>query len=91
MSEVKHTGSAGGEIAVKVNLRKIGNSLGVLLPKQLMDELGLTTGDELELKLSDPRADERWQSLLALKGIWKSTGEKVSKFERDKSDRVDDL
>lgn len=48
-------------------IRKVGNSLGVILPKQLIDELHLKTGDKisierkgsnLELKPIDPEFEE---------------------------------
>ncbi len=34
---------------MKVRIRRVGNSLGVLLPKALLDTWGLGEGDELEL------------------------------------------
>jgi len=48
-------------------IRKVGNSLGVILPKQLIDELHLKTGDKiaierkgnnLELRPVDPEFEE---------------------------------
>lgn len=48
-------------------IRKIGNSLGVILPKQLIEELHLKTGDKvsierkganLELRPVDPEFEE---------------------------------
>jgi len=48
-------------------IRKIGNSLGVILPKQVIDELHLKTGDKvsidrkganLELRPIDPEFEE---------------------------------
>jgi putative addiction module antidote len=48
-------------------IRKVGNSLGVILPKQLIEELHLKTGDKvkierkgsnLELRPVDPEFDE---------------------------------
>ncbi len=53
---------------METKIRKIGNSLGVTLPKQLIDELHLKSGDKLtieknganlELKPMDP-AFEEW-------------------------------
>lgn len=34
---------------MKVKIRKIGNSLGILLPKDTLTLLGLGAGDEVEL------------------------------------------
>lgn len=36
-------------------LRKIGNSTGLLLPRPLLGELGVTAGSELDLKVEDGR------------------------------------
>lgn len=35
---------------MEAKIRKIGNSLGVILPKQLIDELHLKTGDILSIE-----------------------------------------
>lgn len=52
---------------METKIRKIGNSLGVTLPKQLLDELHLKSGDKLtivkngpnlELKPLDPEFEE---------------------------------
>ena len=42
---------------MKVKIRKIGNSLGILLPKDVLDLLGLTDGDEIELTTKEKRID----------------------------------
>ena len=53
--------------AMETKIRKIGNSLGVTLPKQLIDELHLKSGDKvtivkrgenIELKPVDPDFEE---------------------------------
>ncbi|MEX0724141.1 MAG: AbrB/MazE/SpoVT family DNA-binding domain-containing protein [Gracilimonas sp.] len=38
---------------MEAKIRKIGNSLGVILPKQLIDELHLKNGDKLSIERSD--------------------------------------
>lgn len=52
---------------MEAKIRKIGNSLGVILPKQVIDELHLKTGDKvsierrgfnLELRPVDPEFEE---------------------------------
>ena len=52
---------------MEAKIRKIGNSLGVILPKQLIDDLHLKTGDKvnierkgsnLELRPVDPEFEE---------------------------------
>ena len=34
------------------HIRKLGNSQGVIIPKPLLDEIGLKTGDPVELKVN---------------------------------------
>ncbi|MCC5940378.1 MAG: AbrB/MazE/SpoVT family DNA-binding domain-containing protein, partial [Balneolaceae bacterium] len=34
---------------MEAKIRKIGNSLGVILPKQVIDELHLKTGDKVSI------------------------------------------
>lgn len=55
------------ELIMETKIRKIGNNLGVTLPKQLIDELHLQSGDTLtiekkgsilELKPVDPEFEE---------------------------------
>jgi antitoxin MazE len=36
-------------------LRKLGNSAGVIIPKAILDELDLSAGDAVELRLEDGR------------------------------------
>lgn len=38
---------------MEAKIRKIGNSLGVLLPKQLIEELHLKAGDKLSIEKTD--------------------------------------
>ncbi|CAN7554178.1 AbrB/MazE/SpoVT family DNA-binding domain-containing protein [Pararhizobium sp. LjRoot238] len=38
---------------MNVTIRKIGNSEGVIIPKEVLDRLGLKTGDELSLQEVD--------------------------------------
>lgn len=37
----------------RVKIRKVGNSLGVLLPREMLDRLSLREGDELYLSEDD--------------------------------------
>jgi len=34
---------------MNITLRKIGNSDGIIIPKEMLNEVGLRTGDQLEL------------------------------------------
>lgn len=36
-------------------LRKMGNSTGIILPKSLLGELGMTTGQAMDLRVEDGR------------------------------------
>ncbi|MBX5065451.1 AbrB/MazE/SpoVT family DNA-binding domain-containing protein [Rhizobium lentis] len=38
---------------MNVTIRKIGNSEGVIIPKEVLDRLGLKTGDSLELEMQN--------------------------------------
>lgn len=38
---------------MNVTIRKIGNSEGVIIPKEVLDRLGLKAGDEMEISTKD--------------------------------------
>ncbi|ARO29577.1 AbrB/SpoV domain-containing protein [Rhizobium sp. NXC14] len=38
---------------MNVTIREIGNSEGVIIPKEILDRLGLKTGDSLELQMEN--------------------------------------
>ena len=38
---------------MNIMLRKIGNSVGVIIPKETLDRFGLKEGDELDLQAKD--------------------------------------
>jgi putative addiction module antidote len=42
---------------METKIRKIGNSLGVTLPKQLIDELHLKSGDKLTIEKNGPNLE----------------------------------
>jgi putative addiction module antidote len=48
----KIEGDPRGQVVGKVELKKIGNSTGVLLPKELMARLNLSVGDKFYATLS---------------------------------------
>ncbi len=37
----------------KVKIRKIGNSMGIILPKDVLDLMKLSEGDEIEIDLEE--------------------------------------
>ncbi len=42
---------------MNVTIRKIGNSEGVILPKDVLDQMGLKAGDTLTVRVSDNRLE----------------------------------
>ncbi|HKX77058.1 MAG TPA: AbrB/MazE/SpoVT family DNA-binding domain-containing protein [Novosphingobium sp.] len=40
-------------LALRTTLRKMGNSTGLILPKPILDQLGLSSGAKMELRLED--------------------------------------
>jgi putative addiction module antidote len=44
---------------MEAKIRKIGNSLGVILPKQVIDELHLKTGDKVSIDRKGPNLELR--------------------------------
>ena len=68
------------ETVFKVKVRRIGSSLGVLIPKRMIDKKKIKEGEEIEISLL-----KRRKELIAKAfGIAKGAGP----FERDNSDRV---
>jgi antitoxin MazE len=43
------------EVAVRVAIRKLGNSSGVIIPKTMLAELGVAAGDAVDLSLEQGR------------------------------------
>jgi antitoxin MazE len=43
------------EIAMRAAVRKLGNSSGVILPKSLLNEIGVAVGDTLDMTLEEGR------------------------------------
>lgn len=71
-----------GEV-IKVKVRKIGTSLGVLIPKRVIETMAIKEGQEVEIALLERR----------LELIEKLAGSVKSKrpFVRDKTDRLEKL
>lgn len=40
---------------MNVTIRKIGNSEGVIIPKELLEQLGVQAGDELDIRVEHDR------------------------------------
>ena len=66
----------------KAKVRKVGTSLGVLIPKQVIEEGEIKEGQEVELSLLKRRKlEEVWKLIGTAKG--------TKPFERDRIDRLD--
>ncbi len=66
----------------KVKVRKVGTSLGVLIPKELAGENEIKEGEEIEVSLLKKR---RIGEIEKMFGIAKGT----KPFKRDRTDRLD--
>ena len=67
----------------KVKVRKVGDSLGFLIPKEIADKESIKAGDEIEVGILKRR---KLDALLKkLMGSAKGAGP----FERDREDRLD--
>jgi antitoxin component of MazEF toxin-antitoxin module len=67
----------------EARLRKIGNSLGILVPSQIIEGLGIRRGDVIHVVIPLYETAKRNDLLLELTGIDK----KKSRFTREKEDR----
>lgn len=63
-------------------LRRVGNSLSVLVPKKALEDLGVAEGDEVEVALFPPAAErrKRWKAAIgSVPGL--------GPFQRERKDR----
>ncbi len=67
----------------EARLRKIGNSLGILVPSNIIEGLGFHKGDVIHVAIPPAGTIKRNEILLELTGIDK----KKSSFIREKEDR----
>ena len=67
----------------EAKLRKIGNSLGVIIPSEIIEELGYHRGDVVHIAIPPVNGDKRNELILKMAGIYK----KKLHFKRDKGDR----
>ena len=66
----------------KAKVRKVGTSLGILIPKEVIEEEKIKEGQEIELNLLKRRKlEEVWKLIGTAKG--------TKPFERDRIDRLD--
>ena len=67
----------------EARLRKIGNSLGVLIPSHIIEELRFQKGDVIHIAIPPAETMKRNEILFELTGVDK----KKSSFKREKEDR----
>ena len=67
----------------EAKLRKIGNSLGVIIPARIIEELHFHSGDTVHLAIPPSENGKRNKLILALAGI--DSGK--PSFKREKEDR----
>ena len=66
----------------KAKIRKVDSSLGILIPKEVIEKQKIKEGEEVEVELLKQR---KLEEVLRLIGTAKDT----KPFERDGTDRVD--
>jgi len=67
----------------ETKLRRVGNSLGIIIPNSLIRELGFGDGDTIQVAISCSDMATRNNKLAAFIGVEKGK----RKFTRDKGDR----
>ena len=67
----------------EAKLRKIGNSLGVIIPSNLIEELGVHRGDMIHVAIPVISNEKRNELLRRIAGTY----QKTKAFKRDKEDR----
>lgn len=67
----------------EARLRKIGNSLGILVPSNIIEELGFRKGDVIHVAIPPSETSKRNEILFELTGVDK----KKTSFKREKEDR----
>lgn len=66
----------------RARLRRVGNSLSVLVPKKALDELHVAEGDEVEVALFPPPPERRRRL-----DAWVGSIPGLAPFERERQDR----
>jgi hypothetical protein len=67
----------------EAKLRRIGNSLGIIIPAELIDEMDYHEGDVVKVMIPPADIEQRNQALLGLAGIYRGK----RPFRREKGDR----
>lgn len=67
----------------EAKLRRIGNSVGVIIPAEIIEALGFDIGDVVHIAIPPSSKEKRNKAIMKLAGMYK----KASSFKRDKRDR----
>ena len=67
----------------QVKLVNIGNSLGFIIPSEIVRERGLQEGDIVQFEILPTSLEERNEKIRKMVGIYKGT----APFKREKEDR----
>lgn len=60
---------------LELKIRRVGSSLGVLLPKKALDEAGIREGDRIEIPRIAPRAAHDYYGIWARDPVRIETGD----------------
>lgn len=67
----------------QVKLVNIGNSLGFIIPSEIVKERGLQEGDLVQIEILPTSLEKRNEKIMKMAGIYKGT----APFKREKEDR----
>jgi antitoxin component of MazEF toxin-antitoxin module len=67
----------------QVKLEEIGDSLGFIIPSEIVKERGLQEGDIIQIEILPTSFEERNEKIRKIVGVYKGT----SPFKREKEDR----
>lgn len=67
----------------EAKLRRVGNSFGVIIPREMIQEAGYDIGDTIPLTIPKKDFEERNRKLRSIIGMHKG----LPGFEREKEDR----
>ncbi len=69
--------------AFQAKIRYLGNSKGIIIPKEVIDEMDLEVGDTVTFKVPEKDLSSRNETIRSMAGIYKGK----MPFEREKEDR----
>ena len=67
----------------EAKLRRVGNSLGIIIPNEVIQAAGYSEGDTIQVSIISSNLEERNRLLLSIAGKYKEK----HPFVRDKEDR----